>query len=114
MDITMVPVLHAQPSEKRLNLFERYLTLWVGLCMVAGVLLGQWAPNVVKGLRSLEFGESSHVNFPIAVLIWLMIIPMMMKVDFVSICNVGKRPRGLLVTLLVNWVVKPFSMAFFA
>lgn len=114
MDITMAPVLHAQPSEKRLNLFERYLTLWVGLSMVAGVMLGQWAPNVVQGLRSLEFGEGSHVNFPIAVLIWLMIIPMMMKVDFASLRNVGKRPRGLLVTLLVNWVVKPFSMAFFA
>lgn len=110
----MAPVLHAQPSEKRLNLFERYLTLWVGLSMVAGVMLGQWAPNVVQGLRSLEFGEGSHVNFPIAVLIWLMIIPMMMKVDFASLRNVGKRPRGLLVTLLVNWVVKPFSMAFFA
>jgi len=114
MDIALAPELHAQPSEKRLNLFERYLTLWVGLCMVAGVLLGRWAPSVVHGLRSLEFGESSHVNLPIAVLIWLMITPMMMKVDLASIRNVGTRPRGLLVTLLVNWIVKPFSMAFFA
>ncbi len=114
MAIAMTPVLPVPPSEKRLNLFERYLTLWVGLCMVAGVLLGQGAPRVFQVLRSLEFGEGSHVNVPIAVLIWLMITPMMMKVDFGSIRNVGRRPRGLLVTLFVNWVVKPFSMAFFA
>jgi ACR3 family arsenite transporter len=101
-------------TEKRLNVFERYLTLWVGLCMVFGVLLGQWSPALVSTLRGWEFGEGSHINLPIAVLIWLMIIPMMMKVDFAAVRNVGKRPRGLLVTLLVNWVVKPFSMAFFA
>ena len=114
MDIAITPVVHAKPSEKRLNLFERYLTVWVGLCMVAGILLGQWAPTTVQVLRSLEFGQGSHVNFPIAVLIWLMITPMMMKVDFAAVRNVGKRPRGLLVTLFVNWIVKPFSMAFFA
>lgn len=114
MDIAITPVVHAKPGEKRLNLFERYLTVWVGLCMVAGILLGQWAPTTVQVLRSLEFGQGSHVNFPIAVLIWLMITPMMMKVDFAAVRNVGKRPRGLLVTLFVNWIVKPFSMAFFA
>ena len=114
MDIAVIPVLPAKPSEKRLNLFERYLTLWVGLCMVGGVLLGQGAPRAVQILRSLEFGEGSHVNVPIAVLIWLMITPMMMKVDFASIRDIGRRPRGLLVTLFVNWVVKPFSMALFA
>jgi len=103
-----------QTSEKRLNLFERYLTVWVGLCMVAGVALGKWVPDTVQGLRDLEFGDSSHVNLPIAVLIWLMIIPMMMKVDFASLRHVGKRPKGLFVTLLVNWLVKPFSMAFIA
>ncbi len=101
-------------SEKRLNLFERYLTVWVGLCMVAGLLLGHSAPAAVELLRSMEFGQGSHVNFPIAVLIWLMIIPMMMKVDFAAVRDVGKRPRGLLVTLFVNWIVKPFSMAFLA
>jgi len=101
-------------SEKRLNLFERYLTVWVGLCMVAGVALGKWVPDAVQVLRDLEFGDSSHVNLPIAVLIWLMIIPMMMKVDFASLRHVGKRPKGLFVTLLVNWLVKPFSMAFIA
>jgi len=114
MDIAITPVVHAKPGEKRLNLFERYLTVWVGLCMVAGILLGQWAPTTVQVLRSLEFGQGSHVNFPIAVLIWLMITPMMMKVDFAAVRNVGKRPRGLMVTLFVNWIVKPFSMAFFA
>lgn len=100
--------------EKRLNLFERYLTLWVGLCMGGGVLLGQVAPGMVQTFRTWEFGEGSHINFPMAVLIWLMIIPMMMKVDVASIKGVRERPTGLAVTLFVNWVVKPFSMALFA
>lgn len=99
---------------KRLNVFERYLTVWVGLCMVAGLALGKWAPFVISSLRSMEIGRGSQVNFPIAVLIWLMIVPMMMKVDFASIRRVGERPHGLLVTLFVNWLVKPFSMAAFA
>ena len=102
------------PAPKRLNSFERYLTLWVALCMVAGITLGRFAPFVVSWLRGMEFGQNSKVNFPIAVLIWLMIIPMMMKVDFASIRRVGQKPRGLLVTLFVNWLVKPFSMALFA
>lgn len=101
-------------APKRLNLFERYLTVWVGLCMVAGLLLGKFAPAVVNQLRSMEFGQGSQVNVPIAILIWLMIIPMMMKVDFGAIRNVGQRPHGLLVTLFVNWLVKPFSMALIA
>jgi ACR3 family arsenite transporter len=96
---------------KRLNIFERYLTLWVALCMCAGLALGRWAPSAVQALRSLEFGRGSQVNVPIAVLIWLMITPMMMKVDFSSILDVRQRPRGLLITLFVNWLVKPFSMA---
>jgi ACR3 family arsenite transporter len=103
-----------QPTEKRLNFFERYLSLWVAACMMAGVLLGKVFPGFIDGLRGLEFGKGSQINAPIAVLIWLMIIPMMMKVDFAAIRNVGKRPRGLVVTLIVNWLVKPFSMALFA
>ena len=99
---------------KRLNFFERYLTVWVGLCMVLGLSLGKLAPEATRLLRSIEFGAGSQVNLPIAVLIWLMITPMMMKVDFTSIGNVGKRPKGLLVTLFVNWLVKPFSMALLA
>lgn len=101
-------------SEKRLNIFERYLTVWVGLCIVAGVLVGRAFPSLVSTLRSWEFGEGSHINLPIAVLIWLMIIPMMMKVDLTALRHVGRRPQGLFITLIVNWLVKPFSMAFFA
>jgi ACR3 family arsenite transporter len=108
---TIVQSAPAVAVPKRLNLFERYLTVWVALCMCAGLALGRWAPSAVQALRSMEFGKGSQVNVPIAVLIWLMIIPMMMKVDFSSIRNVGQRPRGLLVTLFVNWLVKPFSMA---
>ena len=98
-------------GKKRLNAFERYLTLWVGVCMIVGVLAGKVAPGLVDLLRRMEFGTGSQINVPIAVLIWLMIVPMMMKVDFTAIRNVGRRPRGLLVTLFVNWLVKPFSMA---
>lgn len=101
-------------GKKRLNVFERYLTLWVGLCMVVGVLLGQGSPEIVATVRGWEFGAGSHINLPMAVLIWLMIIPMMMKVDLTALRNVGRRPRGLVITLFVNWMVKPFSMALFA
>jgi ACR3 family arsenite transporter len=97
-----------------LGLFERYLSVWVGLCMVAGIAIGKLLPGGIDALRRMEFGEGSQINAPIAVLIWLMIVPMMMKVDFASISNVGKRPTGLLVTLFVNWLVKPFSMALIA
>ena len=101
-------------APKRLNVFERYLTVWVGLCMIAGLALGKLFPSFVDQLRGMEFGKNSQVNVPIAILIWLMIIPMMMKVDFGAVRNVGQRPRGLLVTLFVNWLVKPFSMALIA
>jgi ACR3 family arsenite transporter len=101
------------PAPKRLAFFERYLTLWVGLCMVLGVLLGKVLPGVVAGVRRLEFGPGTQINLPIAVLIWLMIYPMMLKIDFASILGVRRRPGGILVTLFVNWLVKPFSMALF-
>ena len=97
-----------------LGTFERYLSVWVALCMVAGVAAGKLLPDAAAGVRAIEFGKGSQINAPIAVLIWLMITPMMMKVDFSSLRNVGKRPTGLLVTLLINWLVKPFSMALFA
>ncbi len=112
MSVTTIP--EAAPvtnPPKRLNAFERYLTVWVGLCMAAGVVLGRSFPGVVEALRGLEFGTGSQINAPIAVLIWLMIIPMMMKIDFSSLAGVTRRPKGLLATLFVNWVVKPFSMA---
>src|SRR6059036_1928817 len=106
----------AQPpvTQKRLNLFERYLTVWVGLCMLVGVALGKWVSGSVEVLRDLELVQGSQVNVPIAVLIWLMIIPMMMKVDVAAIRHVGTRPTGVVVTLFINWLVKPFSMAFIA
>src|SRR5512135_193878 len=101
-------------AEKKMSFFDKYLTVWVALCMAVGVGVGKLLPDLVAGLRRMEFGAGSQINIPIAVLIWLMIVPMMMKVDFASIRNVGKRPRGLLVTLFVNWLVKPFSMALIA
>jgi ACR3 family arsenite transporter len=101
-------------TPKRLSYFEHFLSVWVGACMIAGVLLGKVMPDAVDTFRRLEFGAGSQINIPIAVLIWLMIIPMMMKVDFASIRKVGQQPRGLLVTLVVNWLVKPFSMALIA
>src|SRR5437660_324149 len=96
-----------------MNVFERYLSLWVALCMAAGIAFGKLLPSSVSALQRLEFGSGSHINIPIAVLIWLMIYPMMLKIDFGSIARVGRRPKGLLITVVVNWLVKPFSMAFF-
>ena len=99
-------------SPKRLAFFERYLTVWVFLCMVVGVAFGKCAPQLTVDLSKLEFIQGSHVNAPIAVLIWLMIYPMMLKVDFAALGGIAKKPKGLAVTLFVNWLVKPFSMAF--
>jgi ACR3 family arsenite transporter len=99
------------PQKKRMGFFERYLSLWVGLCMIVGILLGRGAPSLTGWLRGIEFAEGSQVNLPIAVLLWLMITPMMMRVDFGAVKGVGRKPKGLLITLFVNWLVKPFSMA---
>jgi ACR3 family arsenite transporter len=99
---------------KRLSFFERYLSLWVALCMVIGLFVGKQFPAMTDSLRKLEFGQNSHINLPIAILIWLMIYPMMLKIDFSSVINVRKKPRGIIITLFVNWLVKPFSMAFIA
>ena len=102
----------SETANRRLAFFERYLTLWVAGCMGIGVLMGTLLPEAVDALRRMEFGRGSQINAPIAVLIWLMIYPMMLKIDFASLLGVGQRPAGLLVTLVVNWLVKPFSMAF--
>jgi ACR3 family arsenite transporter len=102
------------PTAKRMSVFERYLTVWVFLCMIVGVALGKLAPGLTEALSRLEFGQGSQVNIPIAILIWLMIYPMMLKVDFTAIGDVARRPKGLAVTLFVNWLVKPFSMALLA
>ena len=99
---------------KRLAFFDRYLTVWVLICMVVGVAFGKLLPGVTSMLSKLEFGQGSQVNVPIGVLLWLMIYPMMLKVDFSAISGIAKRPKGLMVTLFVNWLVKPFSMALLA
>ena len=92
-----------------MGLFERYLSVWVALCIAAGVILGNLAPNAFAEIAALEY---AHVNLPVAVLIWVMIYPMMIQVDFSAVKNAGKRPRGLILTLVINWLIKPFSMAF--
>jgi arsenite transporter len=104
----------AIPEAKRLAFFERYLTVWVLLCMVVGVAFGKALPDVTSALSKLEFGKGSQVNVPLGVLLWLMIYPMMLKVDFSAIGGIAKRPKGLMVTLFVNWLIKPFSMALLA
>ncbi len=91
-----------------MNLFERYLTLWVGLCIIAGIALGSLAPGPFQFLGGLAIAK---VNMPVAVLIWLMIIPMLLRVDFGAIGTVARHWRGIMVTLGINWLVKPFSMA---
>ncbi len=101
-------------NAKRLAFFERYLTGWVFLCMLAGLALGKLAPGLTASLSKLEFGQGSQVNIPIAVLIWLMIYPMMLKVDFTALGGIARKPKGLFITLTINWLVKPFSMAFLA
>ena len=94
-----------------MNVFERYLTLWVLICIIAGIFLGQLAPSVFQAIGSLEVAQ---VNLPVGLLIWLMIIPMLVKVDFGALHEIKKHVKGIGVTLFVNWLVKPFSMAFLA
>ncbi len=96
--------------EKKLagiGFFEKYLTVWVVICMIVGVLIGRFLPAIPEFLSNFEY---ANVSIPIAILIWLMIYPMMMKVDFQSIKNVGKNPKGLFVTWVTNWLIKPFTM----
>ncbi len=90
-----------------IRFFEQYLTLWVALCMVLGVLIGKFIPSIPEFLGKFEY---ANVSIPIAILIWIMIYPMMMKVDFKSIKFVGKNPKGLFVTWITNWLIKPFTM----
>ena len=94
-------------EKKAIGFFQKYLTVWVLLCMGVGVLIGHFLPSVGECLSSLEVAS---VNIPIAVLIWLMIFPMMLKIDFTSIKQVGKQPKGLFLTWAVNWLIKPFTM----
>ena len=91
-----------------MGIFERYLTVWVGLGILAGVGLGLAAPALFEAVAHVEF---AHVNLVVAVFIWVMIYPMMIQIDFAAVKDVGKRPRGLVLTLVVNWLIKPFTMA---
>ena len=94
-------------KKQGIGFFERYLTLWVALCIVAGIAIGQWFPVIPQTLSLFEY---ANVSIPVALLIWLMIYPMILKVDFQSVKGVGKRPQGLLVTCITNWLIKPFTM----
>ncbi len=98
-------------NKKQIAFFEKYLTLWVALCIAAGIALGHFFGDVAASLSRLEL---AGINLPVAVLIWLMIYPMMLQIDFSSIKNVGKNPKGILLTVTVNWLIKPFTMALFA
>ncbi|MCE1171011.1 MAG: arsenical-resistance protein, partial [Azovibrio sp.] len=98
-----------QAAGAPMSVFERYLTVWVFLCIVAGIALGQAMPGVFQAIGRLEVAQ---VNLPVGLLIWVMIIPMLVKVDFAALHEVRQHGRGIGVTLFVNWLVKPFSMAF--
>lgn len=98
-------------TKRKIPFFERYLSLWVALCIAVGILIGHLLGDSMQVLADVKI---YNVNIPIAILIWLMIYPMMLQIDFSSIKNVGKAPKGLILTLVVNWLIKPFTMAFFA
>lgn len=108
---TQCEVIANMANKAPMSVFERYLTLWVALCIVTGIVLGQGLPNVVQAIGQMEF---AHVNVPVGLLIWVMIVPMLVKIDFGALHQVKNHWRGISVTLLVNWAVKPFSMALFA
>ncbi len=94
-------------NNKGIGFFERYLTIWVALCIAAGILVGRFLPGVPEFLGQFEY---ANVSIPVAILIWLMIYPMMLKVDFQSVKSVGQRPQGVLITCITNWLIKPFTM----
>lgn len=93
--------------EKGIGFFERYLTIWVALCIIIGLLIGQYLPALPQMLSQWEY---ANVSIPMSVLIWLMIWPMMMKIDFKSVMNVGRNPKGIIITCVTNWIIKPFTM----
>lgn len=94
-------------KKEGIRFFERFLSLWVALCIMVGIAVGQWLPAVPETLSRFEY---ANVSIPVAILIWLMIYPMMLKVDFRSVRDVGHRPRGILITCVTNWLIKPFTM----
>jgi ACR3 family arsenite transporter len=108
---TTLPASTATAAPAPMNRFERYLTVWVFLCIVAGIALGQWLPAPFQAIGRMEV---ARVNLPVGLLIWVMIIPMLLKVDFAALHQVKEHWRGIGVTLFVNWAVKPFAMALLA
>ena len=92
---------------KGIGFFERYLSVWVAMCILVGIAIGQWIPAVPETLGKWEY---ANVSIPIALLIWLMIYPMMLKIDFRSVRNVAKQPKGIVITCVTNWIIKPFTM----
>ena len=98
-------------QNKSLKFFDKYLSIWVILCIAIGVTIGKYFPAFPNTLSRFEY---AHVSIPVAILIWLMIYPMMLKIDFVSILNTTKKPKGLTVTTVTNWLIKPFTMYFIA
>ncbi|WP_423130127.1 ACR3 family arsenite efflux transporter [Gaoshiqia sp. Z1-71] len=98
-------------QKRQIGFFEKYLSLWVALCIAAGITIGHFSDDHIQVLSHMEV---FRVNIPVAILVWLMIYPMMLQVDFSSIKQVNKRPKGLILTVVINWLIKPFTMAFFA
>ncbi len=98
-------------QKKTISFFDKYLTVWVALGILAGILIGHLAGDSIEIISSMEIAK---VNIPVAILIWLMIYPMMLQIDFTSIRKIGKKPRGVIWTVVINWLIKPFTMTFFA
>lgn len=94
-------------KNKGIGFFEKYLSLWVAICIVVGIVVGKWCPVIPETLGKWEY---ANVSIPISILIWMMIYPMMLKVDFRSVVNVGRKPKGILITCVTNWLIKPFTM----
>src|SRR5574344_675524 len=94
-------------KKEGIGFFEKYLTIWVALCIIIGIAVGQWLPAIPQTLSKFEY---ANVSIPVAILIWLMIYPMMLKIDFQSVKGVGKRPKGILITCVTNWLIKPLTM----
>lgn len=106
--MSAAPPLEATAPAAAIGVFERYLTVWVALCIVAGIALGQWLPGLFRAIGAMEIAQ---VNLPVGALIWVMIVPMLIRIDFGAMGQVAGHWRGIGVTLFVNWLVKPFSMA---
>jgi len=107
----MENAISSSERKKSLSFFDKYLSVWVAICIIVGVAIGQLFPQAAVILSKMQYAQ---VSIPVAILIWFMIYPMMVQIDFSSITKAGRKPKGLILTLVVNWAIKPFSMLFFA